>query len=106
MKRFALVALCMLSLPAFAADKTATLDPKTPCAIDYPKASLINEEKGIVTMSLRIGPDGKVLEAKLAKSSGFKNLDKAAVASITKCKFISPGGADQWTQMEYVWKLD
>lgn len=106
MKRLVIVVLGLLSVSAYAAEKQATLDPKTPCVIDYPKASLMNEEKGIVTMSLRISADGKVLESKLAKSSGFKNLDKAAVTSITKCKFVSPGGGEQWTQLEYVWKLD
>lgn len=105
MKRLVFVALGLLSLSAMAADKQAQLDPKTPCAIEYPKASLVNEEKGTVTMSLKLAPDGKVLESKLTKSSGFKNLDKAALASITKCHFMPPGG-ETWASMEYVWKLD
>lgn len=105
MKRLAFAALCMLSVSAFGAEKQATLDPKVPCTIDYPKASLMNEEKGTVVMSLKIASDGKVLESKLTKSSGYKNLDKAALTSITKCKFQSPG-SEQWQNMEYVWKLD
>jgi hypothetical protein len=32
-------------------------------------------------------------------------LDKAALASITKCHFMPPGG-ETWASMEYVWKLD
>lgn len=106
MKRLAIAALSLLSLSAVAADKAAVLDTKVPCAIEYPKASLMNEEKGTVVMSLRIAADGKVLESKLTKSSGFKNLDKAATTSILKCKFQAPGGAEQWQAMEYVWKLD
>ena len=105
MKRLAIAALGLLSLSAMAAEKQATLDPKTPCSIEYPKASLMNEEKGTVVMSLKLAPDGKVLESKLTKSSGFKNLDKAALSSITKCHFVPPGG-ETWASMEYVWKLD
>ncbi|MYN44438.1 TonB family protein [Pseudoduganella sp. FT93W] len=107
MKRFAIAAISLLSvtLPAFAADKMATLDPKVPCSIEYPKASLMNEEKGTVVLGLKLSAEGKVLESKVNKSSGFKNLDKAAEKSITKCKFVSPGG-DQWQTLEYVWKLD
>ncbi|MFA9217713.1 MAG: energy transducer TonB [Sphingomonadaceae bacterium] len=106
MKRFAVAALCMLSLSAYAEEKQAKLDTKTPCVIEYPKASLMNEEKGTVVMSLKIASDGKVLESKLSKSSGFKNLDKAATTSILKCKFQPPGSDQQWHSMEYVWKLD
>jgi protein TonB len=105
MKRLAFIALGLLSLSAMAAEKQATLDPKVPCTIEYPKASLVNEEKGTVVMSLKLAADGKVLESKLAKTSGFKNLDKAALASITKCHFMPPGG-ETWANMEYVWKLD
>ncbi|MQA19193.1 energy transducer TonB [Rugamonas rivuli] len=107
MKRLAIAALSLLSasLPAFAADKMATLDPKVPCVIEYPKASLMNEEKGTVVLSLKLSADGKVQESKVSKSSGFKNLDKAASTSITKCKFQAPGG-EQWQTLEYVWKLE
>ncbi len=106
MKHVAIAMLSLLSVSAFAADKQATLDPKVPCAIEYPKASLMNEEKGTVVMSLLIAADGKVLESKMTKSSGFKNLDKAATSSILKCKFQPSANGQQWQAMEYVWKLD
>jgi protein TonB len=106
MKRLAIAALGMLSLSAFGAESQAKLDPKVPCVIEYPKASLMNEEKGTVVMSLKIAADGKVMESKLSKTSGFKNLDKAATTSILKCKFQPPGSDQQWHTMEYVWKLD
>lgn len=105
MKRLVLAVLGTLSLSAFGADKVAVIDPKVPCVIDYPKMSLVNEEKGTVVMSLKLSSDGKVLESKLTKTSGFRNLDRAALATITKCKFMSPG-SEQWTTMEYVWKLE
>lgn len=80
------------------------------CKAEYPKASLMNEEQGTVSMSFLVGPDGSVIESKLEKTSGFKNLDKAAIKSISACKF-KPGTKDgapaqTWTKVDYAWKLD
>ncbi len=80
------------------------------CKAEYPKASLMNEEQGTVSMSFLVGPDGSVVESKLEKTSGFKNLDKAAIKSISACKF-KPGTKDgapaqTWTKVDYAWKLD
>jgi periplasmic protein TonB len=93
---------------SFAAEIPATFDAKN-CKADYPKASLMNEEEGAVTMSFLVSADGSVLDSKLEKSSGHKNLDKAAVKSLSACKF-KPGTKDgapaqTWTKVDYVWKL-
>jgi protein TonB len=43
------------------------------------------------------------------KSSGFRDLDKAAVAGISKCRFKpATDGVPQegWQQMQYVWTLE
>eukprot|EP01030_Chromulinospumella_sphaerica_P011108 gene11108-10909_t len=45
---------------------------------EYPKSSLRNEETGVTTVSFLIGVDGSVMESKVTKSSGFRDLDKAA----------------------------
>ena len=62
------------------------------------------------SMSFLIGADGSVAESKLEKSSGFKGLDKAAIKSLSACKF-KPGSKDgapaqTWTKVDYAWKLD
>ena len=95
-------------MSAFAGDVPATLDAKN-CKAEYPKASLLNEEQGDVTMSFLVGADGNVLDSKLEKSSGFKNLDKAALKALSACKF-KPGTKDgvvaqTWTKVDYSWKL-
>ena len=94
---------------AFAAEVPASFDPKN-CKVDYPKASLMNEEQGTTSMSFLVGADGSVSESKLEKSSGFKGLDKAAIKSLSACKF-KPGSKDgapaqTWTKVDYAWKLD
>jgi len=94
---------------ATAGEVPASFDPKN-CRAEYPKASLMNEEQGTVTMSFLVGADGTVIESKLEKTSGFKNLDKAALKALTACKF-KPGTKDgapaqTWTKVDYAWKLD
>lgn len=93
---------------AFAAEVPASLDAKN-CKAEYPKASLLNEEQGDVTMSFLVAADGTVVESKVEKSSGYKNLDKAAVKALSACKF-KPGTKDgavaqTWTKVDYSWKL-
>ena len=94
---------------ATAAETPASFDPKV-CKADYPKASLMNEEQGTVTMSFLVAADGTVLDSKVDKSSGFKNLDKAAIKALSACKF-KPGTKDGapaqgWTRIDYAWRLD
>jgi periplasmic protein TonB len=102
------IAAALLSTSAFAAEVPAVFDAKN-CKAEYPKASLLNEEQGAVSMAFLVSPAGEVLDSKVEKSSGFKNLDKAAVKAISACKF-KPGTKDgavaqTWTKVDYVWKL-
>ena len=91
---------------------------RTPAVVDasncqkpeYPRKSLRAEEQGTVVLQFLIGVDGKVVEAKVDKSSGFRDLDRAAVAGLSLCRF-KPGTVDgkpeqSWTKMEYVWKIE
>src|SRR5690349_2187488 len=94
---------------AMAAEVPASFDAKN-CKAEYPKASLMNEEQGTVSMSFLVAADGSVVESKLEKTSGFKNLDKAAMKALSSCKF-KPGTKDgapaqTWTKVDYAWKLD
>ena len=93
---------------AMAAEVPAIFDAKS-CKAEYPKAALMNEEQGVVSMAFLVSADGKVLESKLEKTSGFKSLDKAALSAITACKF-KPGSKDgkpdtTWTKVDYNWSL-
>jgi periplasmic protein TonB len=101
--------LCGMAGAAAAGEVPASFDPKT-CKAEYPKASLMNEEQGTVSMSFLVAADGSVVESKLEKTSGYKNLDKAALKAIGACKF-KPGTKDgapaqTWTKVDYAWKLD
>lgn len=107
-KLFAALALAACAGAAISAETPASFDAKK-CVVEYPKASLMNEEQGVTTASFLVSETGVVLDSKLEKSSGFKNLDKAALKSISACKF-KPGSKDgvpatTLTRVEYSWSL-
>ena len=109
--------------PAQVADATPRVQPKaasvTVAAVvdasacskpDYPKNALRNGDTGTVTLAFLIGTDGKVADSRVEKSSGFRDLDRAAQVGLGLCKF-KPGTVDgvpqqSWTRMQYVWSLD
>ena len=77
---------------------------------EYPRASRGLEEEGTVALRFLVGPDGKVLQSEVEKSSGFKRLDEAARAGLSKCQFrpaTVDGKPEQaWTTIRYVWRLE
>lgn len=77
---------------------------------EYPPASKRMEEEGTVTLSFLIDVDGKVIDSRVEKSSGFARLDQAARAALGKCKF-KPGTVDgkpeqSWASIKYTWRLE
>lgn len=88
----------------------AVVDSRACAKPDYPKTALRNGDTGVVTLALLIGTDGRVADSKVEKSSGFRELDRAAQVGLGLCKF-KPGTLDgapyqSWTRMQYVWSLD
>lgn len=77
---------------------------------DYPARAAREGLTGTVTLALLVGVDGRVSDAKIEKTSGSKELDKAAVAALGMCKFkpARTNGVPEaaWTRMAYVWSLD
>jgi protein TonB len=77
---------------------------------EYPRSSQRNEETGKSVISFMIGVDGSVKASKITQSSGFRDLDKAALVALGKCRFkpaIENGQpVESWLPVEYVWQLD
>ena len=68
------------------------------------------EEEGTVQLKFLVGADGKVIESAVEKSSGFRRLDEAARAGLSKCQF-KPAAVDgkpqqSWASMKYTWRLE
>lgn len=81
------------------------------CRPEWPRSSIRNDETGTVGLAVLIGPDGSVADARVEKSSGFRNLDNAVKAQLLSgsCK-NKPGTVDGkpqqlWIKVIYVWKL-
>lgn len=92
------------------AQKQLSVDLKSCAKPTWPKDSLRREETGRVTLEFLVGLDGKVLESKVLKSSGFPLLDMAAQDGLAKCQFTPPSSIGRSeptrTRMQYVWTLD
>jgi protein TonB len=77
---------------------------------DYPARAARDGQSGTVTLALLVGADGRVADSRVQSSSGSKELDRAAIAALSLCKFkpaSNNGVAEQgWAQISYVWMLD
>ncbi len=73
----------------------------TPSFGESPKEATVN-------LSVLIRKDGTVKDAKLDQSSGYPELDKAALEGIRKWRF-KPGTVDDepteiWTRLKWTWR--
>lgn len=91
--------------------RSAVLADANSCATPaYPAASARNGDAGTVLLALLVGADGRVTSARIQKSSGFRELDRAAVSALSLCQFkpaMNNGVPEAgWGQIAYVWTLD
>jgi periplasmic protein TonB len=75
----------------------------------YPATSIRLREEGVAIVLVRVDDRGRVRDTKLARTSGFKRLDEAAIRGVAKWKFApAPAGtrsADAWGQFELRFNL-
>jgi protein TonB len=76
----------------------------------YPAQAARNGDTGTVTLALLVGVDGRVTASRIVRSSGIKELDKAAVSALSLCAFKPAmlGDAAQagWASVAYAFTLD
>ncbi|PWF49302.1 energy transducer TonB [Massilia glaciei] len=76
----------------------------------YPKASLRNEETGTTSLQMLVAANGVVIDTKVFSSSGFRALDKAALAGLATCKFrpatINRKPVQGYGYMSFKWTLE
>lgn len=89
----------------------AVIDAKQACEEpEYPSTSRRNEEQGTVVLRFLIDVDGHVIDSKIATTSGFSRLDRAARDTLSRCVF-KPGTVDgkpeqSWANIRYTWHLN
>lgn len=83
---------------------------RSPCKPRFPQVSIRNGETGTVKLQLLINVNGYISRAKVVETSGFRDLDRAAMVGFLGCKFEPPlkNGlpTERWVDMEYAWKID
>jgi protein TonB len=96
--------------PSKGTSRVAAVADVNACKPEYPAKSMRNEETGVSTVSFLIGVDGKVIDSKVTRSSGFRDLDRAAQTGLGKCQFkpaMVDGKPEQsWALVQYVWNLE
>lgn len=93
-----------------AAIRAFPVDVRHCARADYPAAAQAQGAQGTTYLGLLIGTDGLVQESRLERSSGHPQLDEAARAALSACRFapaLQDGApVQQWTRASYVWQLD
>lgn len=111
---FGISCFFLMCSPCFAADTEelpAPANKPTACpALQWPREARRYELEGKVEMSVLVGEDGRVLDTRLRKSSGWKILDEATIAGQTKCAFqplLRDGKPVRyWAKVNFVWRLE
>jgi len=90
---------------------TAVFADANGCALpDYPAAAARRGDSGTTMLALLVGADGRVSSARIERSSGSRDLDRAAINALSLCTFkpaTTNGVAEAgWAKLAYVWKLD
>jgi len=87
-------------------------DPNRPLTrAPYPAASIRLEEEGVVELSIRVLPDGRIAEVRVVKSSGYPRLDRAAIEEARRSWRLLPAmqgdePVDAWGGFRVVFRLD
>lgn len=87
--------------------------PPTPLAgqpVNYPEDAQRNGWEGTVTLQVYVNEDGRVLQARMTRSSGFVALDNAAAESVLGWKFLPPlehgSTVTAWGTVQVVYKVE
>ena len=75
----------------------------------YPSAAQVNGEEGTVELSVLVSPRGRVRNVRVVKTSGYADLDNAAVEGVMGWRFVAAvEGSDTvsaWTTVRIVYQL-
>ena len=113
LRRFAGAAVVSIVLAfggaALAANTPPHVDLMQPHDQEYPNQAQVNGEQGAVLISLYVREDGRIGKYGIRQSSGFTDLDNAAVESVLNWHFIpatqNGGQVSDWTTVKIVYQL-
>ena len=80
------------------------------CRPSYPRQALLRSEQGLVKLEFTVGIRGKLVGSRIVKSSGFRDLDSAALNALVHCSFRPAYRNGVPVQasfvIDYTWKFD
>ena len=99
----------LVSTAAWSDDRKPKVDNTKPTAVVYPQTAQVAGEEGIVVLNVHVSDSGKPLNVAMSKSSGFTDLDNAAIETVMNWRFVPAirGGSttDDWALVQIVYKL-
>lgn len=103
------VAALLPGVGARAAQDPPAILEGNPCRPVYPHDAVRRREEGTVKMQFTVGADGRLVGSAVVKSSGFRELDQAALQALIHCRFKPAYRDGKPVQaaflMEYRWQL-
>ena len=89
-------------------------DPKVEltnhCRPEYPSDAKRRGAEGTTDLEIQVSELGEIVDVKLARSSSHEDLDRAAIASVKRCKAIPGTSAGQPKQkralVKFVWRME
>jgi protein TonB len=73
---------------ALAADRAPTVDKAMPTPVMYPKTSQVAGEEGKVVVAVLVSDSGAPMRATVYQSSGYKDLDDAAMSTALNWHYV------------------
>lgn len=91
---------------ASAQDAQRQLDPHYPnYQPAYPDTAQVNGEQGDVVLKLRVTENGRVRGVQVTRSSGFVDLDNAAVAGVMSWRYMPADGSSMVDNVKIAYRL-
>jgi len=101
--------LLVIAGTAVAADAPPRVDTSQPTTVIYPKSAQVSGEEGAVLVRVFVSTSGRAQRASVAQSSGFTDLDNAAVETAMNWRYIPAihdgDTASDWATVQVVYKL-
>lgn len=103
------IAAGLLSASALAADAGPKVDTSKPTPVIYPVSAQQAGEEGTVIVNVYVTDAGKAKKIAVAKSSGYTDLDTAAVETALNWHYIpvsrSGASVSDWAAVQVVYKM-
>jgi TonB family protein len=103
------IALVLSAASALAADQAPKVDTSQPTPVVYPVTAQEAGEEGTVIVSVYVTDTGKPQRFNVARSSGYRDLDNAAIETAMNWHYVPAirGGAttSDWGNFQIVYKL-